>query len=143
MPQKPQKLVPFDAEKVLREIRDIRRRIPDLEEATAARARSENTFDAYATGELSRVSGEAAEELMTEFDYLAVARAFQELAEDLGAEIERKRREVHDQCLEVYYAAIDLLEKGDTSVLPHVEAMERAYRADYGKDIPPKNRQRQ
>jgi len=25
-------------------------------------------------------------------------------------------------------------------VLPHVEAMERAYRADYGKDIPPKNR---
>ena len=47
---------------ILREIDDIRRRIPDLEEATAARARSENTFDAYATGELSRVSGEAAEE---------------------------------------------------------------------------------
>ena|SRR5438067_520851 len=143
MSQKLPKLPPIDAERILRELEEIRRGIPDLDEATVARARSEDAFDVYANSQLSPVTGDAAEALMTEFDYLSVARAFQELSEDLGAELDRQERAVLDQCLDVYYAAVEMLEKGDTAVRSYVEAMERAYRADFGTDIPPKNRRRQ
>jgi exonuclease VII small subunit len=137
-------LNPIDAERLLREIDALRRRVPGLEQANEARARAEAANpDWGALVAPEGASAEETEELLTEFDYLAVARALEEFSEDLGAEIERRKQLALEHSLDIYYAAKDLVEQGHTELIPHVEELERAYRQDYGKEIPPKARRRQ
>lgn len=139
----PQPLPPIDTARILAGIDAIRRQIPDLETATAVRAAAEQVEEWSALLPPAGASAEETEQLMIEFDYLSVARALEELAEDLGAEIERKQQRVLEQCLDVYYAAQELVEQGRTDLIPQVEEMERAYRNDFGKEIPPRARRRQ
>ena len=140
----PSPMHPIDAEKILRELDALRRSVPGLEQANDARARTEApASDWAALVPPAGASAEETEELLTEFDYLSVARALDEFSEDLDAEIERRKQLAIEQSLDVYYAAKDLVEQGHTELIPHVEEMERAYRRDFGKEIPPKARRRQ
>lgn len=133
----------IDAEEILQLIDSMRRQVPGLEGANDRRAHAEAAGDWYATAPPSGVSAEDMQQLMIEFDYLSVGRALQEFVDDLDAEIERRRQNTVDQCLDIYYATKELVEQGHTELIPHVEAMERAYRQDYGQEIPPKARRRQ
>jgi hypothetical protein len=115
----------FDATEILAKLAEIRKSIPGLgalpprpRPADEGRARA---FDA------------------TDFEYTAVADALDSLASDLHAVSERAMAEATEKALQVYYVAEELARDPEhADLIPHVEAMRRAYEKDFGKPIPPK-----
>jgi len=47
-----------------------------------------------------------------------------------------------EKALEIYYVAEELAKQPENAhIIPHVEEMQRAYKAEFGKPIPPKKKQ--
>ena len=112
-----------DAEKILTELAEMRKKIPYLEPP-----KPRSTHD-------GRVDARTAEE----FELIAVAEGLESLADDLHAAIERARNQALASALKVYYAAEELAQKPENAhLIPHVEKMREAYERDFAKPIPPK-----
>ena len=112
-----------DAEKILSEIAEMRKKIPYLDPP-----KPRSTHD-------GRVDARTAEE----FELIAVAEGLESLADDLHAAIERARNQALASALQVYYAAEELAQDpANAHLIPHVQKMREAYERDFGKPIPPK-----
>jgi hypothetical protein len=121
----------LDAEPILRKLAEMRKSIPYLEPAPSRRP-----GDGRATSidGLPVVTAE-------DFEYAAVAEALQSLADDLGAALDRKHAELTAKALEVYYTTEELArDPQHADLIPHVERMRQAYMNDYGRPIPPRQK---
>jgi len=126
MPSKDQKpkLAPIDTESILRRLSEIRQMLP-LDETIPRKQRPDERARGIETS--------------ADFDYAAVADAFESMAEELSAVVERKRAKALEDALRVYYTAEELAhDPAHAELIPYVEAMRRAYEQSYGKPIPPK-----
>lgn len=116
----------IDAEAILRTLADVRKSIPyELkplpEEATATPVAA---LDA---------------ETMTDFELETVAEGLERLTAELTGALESARAKVLADALRIYYAAEELArDPANAHLIPHVEAMRRAYEHDYGVPIPAK-----
>ena len=113
----------LNAEPILRKLAEMRKSIPHLDERP------------------SRPSTEGRVDAMTaeEFEYTAVADALESLASDVQSAVDRAYATATEKALEVYYTAEALShDPAHADLIPHVEAMRRAYEKSYGKPIPPK-----
>lgn len=114
----------FDAEPILRKLAEMRKSIPHLDDVPSRRPSTEGRVDAM-TAE--------------EFEYTAVADALESLAADVQSAVDRAYASATEKALEVYYTAEALShDPAHADLIPHVEAMRRAYEKSYGKPIPPK-----
>lgn len=76
-----------------------------------------------------------------DFEYETVLEGLETTMTELGAVIEATRAKAIAQALEVYYAAEDLArDPAHAEVIPHVQAMRRAYEEEFGTPIPPRRR---
>ncbi len=120
----------LDAEPILRELAEMRKLIPYLDEAPPR-----PPVDGRTT--LDGIPMETEED----FEYAAVADALQELADDLNAVIAQKRAYLEEQALEVYYTAEELAKDPEhAELIPVVEQLREAYQRDHGKPIPPRKK---
>lgn len=75
------------------------------------------------------------DEAMNEFAIEAV----ESLAGEVRTLADRRMEEARRKALEIYYEAEELArDPAHAELVPHVEAMRRAYEAQYGKPIPPR-----
>jgi hypothetical protein len=130
---KTQKPLPkIDAESILRQLAEIRKIIPHLDDETAAAARK--VLSERRKSELDRDVTS-----MTVFDYLAVADGVESLATELGLVLDRVKAKLLEDALNIYYTAEELSRDGaHPELVETVEAMRKAYEKDFGKPIPPK-----
>jgi hypothetical protein len=113
----------IDAEKILSELAEMRKKIPYLEPS-----KPRSTHD-----------GRAEARTAEEFEMLAVAEGLEALADDLHAAIERARAKALESALKIYYAAEELAQDpANAHLIPQVQAMREAYERDFGRPIPPK-----
>jgi len=121
----------LNAELILRKLAEMRKSIPDLDEAPPRPAHD---------GRTSALDGfplETAED----FEYAAVAAGLQSLADDLSAVIEQKLARAEEQALEIYYSAEELARDPEhADLIPVVERLRQAYQNDYGRPIPPRKK---
>jgi len=116
----------IDAEAILRTLADVRRSIPyELkplpQEGTAAPIAA---LDA---------------DTMTDFELETVAEGLERLTAELSGALERAHAKALAEALRVYYAAEELArDPANAHLIPHVDAMRRAYEHDYGVPIPAK-----
>lgn len=76
-----------------------------------------------------------------DFELAVVAEGLERLAAELSAAVEAAREKALSEALRIYYAAEDLAaDPGNAHLLPHVEAMRRAFQHDYGIPIPDRGR---
>ena len=118
----------LDAEKVLRELAEMRKKIPFLEPTPRpvedGLARTHHGF-----------SPKTAED----WEWAAVADGLDGLATDLRAAIARKEAEAMEAAMKIYYAAEELSQQPEHAhLIEHVEKMRKAYQDFYGRPIPPK-----
>ena len=119
----------LDAAPLLRQLAEIRKSIPFLEDG--APRKSEDSRNRTADGFQPRTA--------EEFEWAALADGVESLANDLSAAVERKRAEALEMALQVYYTAEELSRDPEhADLIPHVEKMREAYFSSYGKPIPPK-----
>jgi hypothetical protein len=132
---KPAALKPLpkiDAESILRQLAEMRSKIPHLDDETAAAARK--ILSERRTSDVDRDVTS-----MDDFDYLSVADGLESLATELGYAIDRMNKKLVADALKVYYHAEELSRDGEhPELIPVVEAMRAAYLKDFGKPIPPK-----
>jgi len=82
-------------------------------------------------------SESAAAEL--DFEAEAAADALETLAGQIDSVIQRRLQAAYEESLRVYYIAEELArDPAHAHLIPHVEAMRKAHRDSYGKEIPPK-----
>lgn len=116
----------IDAEAILAKLAELRKSIPPLANIPPSRPQDEGR---------ARAMDE------TDLEYQAVADALESLANDLESAITRARDEATQKALEVYYAAEELArDPAHAELIPHVEAMRKAYEKDFGKPIPEKGK---
>lgn len=73
----------------------------------------------------------------SDFELDAVAEALQSTAEELRGALDEAEAKMVNDALEVYYAAEELARHPDhADLIPHVEAMRKAYERDFGRPIP-------
>ena len=121
----------LDAELILRKLAEMRKSIPDLDEAPPRPA-----YD----GGTSALDGFPLE-TEEDFEYAAVAAGLQSLADDLSAVIAQKLAKAEEQALEVYYTAEELSrDPKHADLIPVVERLRQAYQNDYGRPIPPRKK---
>jgi tRNA A37 N6-isopentenylltransferase MiaA len=119
------------AAEILAELAKIRERLP--EEMRRPRPTPEPT---------SRTKFPMSADAMADFEQEAIIEALQSLADDVHAGIEQKRAKMMEKALEIYYVAEELAKQPENAhLIPHVEEMQRAYKAEFGKPIPPKKKQ--
>ena len=119
------------ASEILAELAKIRERLP--EEMRRPRPRAAETT--------SRTSFPMSADAMADFEQEAIIEALQSLADDVHAGIEEKRAKMLEKALEIYYVAEELAKQPENAhLIPHVEEMQRAYKAEYGRPIPPKKK---
>jgi hypothetical protein len=117
------------AAEILDELAKLRERLP--EEMRRPRPPKQETSD--------RVSLPASGDAMADFEQAAIIEALQSLADDVHAGIEEKRAKMMEKALEIYYVAEELAKQPENAHLTkHVEEMQRAYQAEFGKPIPKK-----
>lgn len=116
----------IDAEAILRTLADVRKSIPY--ELTPV-----PPDGAFAPGPAYGADA------MTDFELETVAEAVDRLTAELTGAIERAREHALAEALRVYYAAEELArDPANAHLIPHVEAMRRAYEHDFGVPILPK-----
>jgi hypothetical protein len=77
---------------------------------------------------------------VTDFELGAIEEALEQLTAELGDAVDAARARALEGALNVYYAAEELArDPANAHLIPHVEAMRRAYEHDYGKPIPPRS----
>lgn len=75
----------------------------------------------------------------TDFEAEAAADALETLAGQIDSVIQRRLQAAYEESLRVYYIAEELArDPAHANLIPHVEAMRKAHRDSYGKEIPPK-----
>jgi len=113
----------LDAAPILRQLAEIRKSIPFLEESTPHQSSD------------SRLDCMSAEE----FEYAALADGLETLAADLASALDRKHAEATEAALRIYYAAEELARDPEHAhLIPHVERMRDAYLSTYGRPVPPR-----
>ena len=118
------------ASEILAELAKIRERLP--EEMRRPRPQPEKS---------SRTNFPMSADAMADFEQEAIIEALQSLADDVHAGIEEKRAKMLEKALEIYYVAEELAKQPENAnLIPHVEEMQRAYKAEYGRPIPPKKK---
>jgi len=116
----------MNAEKILSMLAALRKLIPQ-----APRERTET--------EIARQGGSSGTDAIADFESAAVADALESMADSLGAAIDDAQTNLLARCLEVYYTTEELSrDPAHADLIPHVEAMRRAYEQSYGKPIPPR-----
>lgn len=116
---------PLDAEEILQTLAELRRSIPyDLTPRPA-------------DGDRAMVDVQDA----SDFESAAVAEGLEGLADELSAALARAAEEGRAHALRIYYATEELArDPANAHLIPHVEAMRRAYERDYGVPIPARPR---
>lgn len=118
------------AAEILDELAKLRERLP--EEMKRPRPPREPT---------SRTAFPSSGDAMADFEQEAIIEALQSLADDVHAGIEEKRKKMMEKALEIYYVAEELSKQPENAhLIKHVEEMQRAYQAEFGKPIPPKKK---
>ena len=119
------------ASEILAELAKIRERLP--EEMRRPLSPKPETS--------SRTKFPTSADAMADFEQEAIIEALQSLADDVHAGIEEKRAKMLEKALEIYYVAEELAKQPENAhLIPHVEEMQRAYKAEYGRAIPPKKK---
>lgn len=78
-------------------------------------------------------------ETVDDFDLATVADGLERLTVELSDALDRAVAKLRADALRVYYAAEELArDPANAHLIPHVEAMRRAYEHDYGEPIPAK-----
>jgi hypothetical protein len=118
----------LDAEAVLKKLAEMRKSIPHIEHVPPrSSADGRMMFD------------DLAPQTEEEFEYAAVAAGLESLAADVSSAIEYARAQATEKALQIYYAAEELArDPAHADLIPHVEAMRKAYEKSYGKPIPAK-----
>lgn len=129
----------FDPAAVLQVVSDAKAALDaELTDEERAELRARAADDQAATDMYSVDERELA---MSEFEASAAADALESLAGEVRTLADRRMAEVHQKALEVYYTAEELAkDPAHAELIPHVEAMRRAYEAQYGRPIPPKRK---
>ncbi len=118
------------AAEILDELAKLRERLP--EEMRRPRPPKEKT---------ERMTFPASGDAMADFEQQAIIDALQSLADDVHAGVEEKRAKMMEKALEIYYVAEELAKQPENAhLIKHVEEMQRAYQAEFGKPIPPKKK---
>lgn len=118
------------AAEILDELAKLRERLP--EEMRRPRPKKESS---------ERMALPASGDAMADFEQQAIIDALQSLADDVHAGIEEKRAKMMEKALEIYYVAEELSKQPENAhLIKHVEEMQRAYQAEFGKPIPPKKK---
>jgi hypothetical protein len=116
-------MMKIDAEAILQTLTDVRRSIP-----YELRPRPANDTAA-------RTAGESIED----FELATVAEVLERLTAELSEALDRARAKALADALRIYYAAEELArDPANAHLIPHVEAMRRAYEHDYRVPIPAK-----
>ena len=117
----------IDAEAILRTLADIRRSVP-YELAPLP-----------PQGKARPIAAAANAETTIDFEMDTVAEELEGLTAQLSAALEQARAKLLADALRVYYATEELArDPANAHLIPHVEAMRRAYERDYGVPIPAK-----
>jgi len=120
----------LDAEPILRQLAEMRKSIPYIDEAPPRPASDGKTV----LEGIPLVTSE-------DFEYAAVIEALESLAGDLSAVIDQKYARLEEQALEVYYTAEELARDPEhADLIPVVERLRQAYQNDHGKPIPPRKK---
>ena len=118
------------AAEILDELAKLRERLP--EEMRRPRPNKETS---------ERMTFPASSDAMADFEQQAIIDALQSLADDVHAGIEEKRAKMMEKALEIYYVAEELAKQPENAhLVKHVEEMQRAYQAEFGRPIPPKKK---
>lgn len=114
----------IDAEAILQTLTDVRRAIPyELRPLPANDTTAPTAGDA-----------------IEDFELATVAEGLERLTAELSEALDRARAKLLDDALRIYYATEELArDPANAHLIPHVEAMRRAYEHDYGVPIPPKS----
>lgn len=110
----------IDAEAILKTLAEVRRAIPyELRPLPADGTTNEQTIE--------------------DFELATVAEGLERLTAELSEALDRANAKLLADALNVYYAAEELArDPANAHLIPHVEAMRRAYERDYGVPIPAK-----
>jgi hypothetical protein len=123
----------LDAAAILRQLAELRARLPTPE---GPRRVGPQPGSSTTRTKLPR-SGDS----MADFEAQAVIDALESMAEDVRAIIEEKQARLLAMALDVYYTAEELIRDPEhANLIPTVEAMRAAYKKDFGKPIPPRER---
>ncbi|HEV2720168.1 MAG TPA: hypothetical protein VG323_09130 [Thermoanaerobaculia bacterium] len=111
----------MDVERILQALAKIRESIP-----YELRPRTDDS-------KIAAVNGQT----ITDFELLTLAEGFDSLTAELSEALAGAHAKLHEDALRVYYAAQELArDPANAHLVPHVEAMRRAYEHDYGTPIP-------
>ena len=76
-----------------------------------------------------------------DFEMQTVLEAIESVAAELSAALDEAQAKAMAGALEVYYKAEELArDPAHADLIPHVEAMRKAYEKDFGHPIPPRKR---
>jgi hypothetical protein len=120
-------MMKIDAEAILQTLTDVRRSIPyELRPCPPDEK----------TGPTAALDGETVDD----FELATVAEGLERLTGELSEALDRAKAKVLADALRIYYAAEELArDPANAHLIPHVEAMRRAYEHDYGVPIPAKS----
>ena len=128
MVDKPKRI---DAAAILRTLAEIRKSIPKTLQPAGPPPRHDGKI------ERRRDPG-------MDFETQAVVDGLESVADELREAISQAELKAFNHALDVYYAAVELTKDGQNpEVLPHVEAMQKAYEQSYGRPIPPPEKREQ
>jgi hypothetical protein len=123
----------LDAAAFLRQLAELRERLPMPE---GSRRAGPQPGSSTTRTKLPR-SGDS----IADFESQAVIDALESMAEDVHAIVEEKQARLLAMALDAYYVAEDLIrDPAHANLIPQVEAMRAAYKKDFGKPIPPRER---
>lgn len=116
---------PLNVEAMLGRLAAMRNAIPGIDEVAAKRGSGDGRASFADTVE--------------DFDTFTLIEALETFAEEVSAYAGRKRQELHERVLQIYYAAEELArDPAHADLIPQLETMRRAYERDYGRPIPPR-----
>ena len=119
----------LDAEPILRELAEMRRAIPFLDEGPPRPA-----IDGRASALDGMPLGDE-----QDFEYASLTDALESFQADLGAALDRKRAQLTAEVMKIYYAAEEAARDPENAhLIEYVERMREAYQRQYGRPIPPK-----
>jgi hypothetical protein len=117
---------PQNVEALLGRLAAMRNAIPGIDDVAAKRSRGDGRASFAGTVE--------------DFDTFTLIEAVETFAGDVSAYADRKRQELHEWALRIYYTAGELArDPANADLIPQLETMCRAYERDYGRPIPPQS----
>lgn len=154
---KPEEIGP---EELLAELREIRKKIPFYDDGTprpdkldaelilgelAAIRKKISFLDGVAPRQWedtrTRRIDDVPIETEEDFEWAAIIEAMESLHEDIREGVERKRTEIIENALRVYYDAEEASrDPANAHLIEQVEQMRLAYEQEFGRPIPPRGK---